>query len=131
MSSKGNEATVSQSDPGVRWSPYGGKGPWKVRVLRRLLSLLGVEVRIEYRLANAPEGGWPKEFPGQDALGEWDDCQAHVTTWVECSKKCGDPPARLEIRPFLYVRTAADRKFEREIDSAMRVFVRRGGEAAP
>ena len=94
------------SDEKERWSLYGiGDAPWKVRIFRLLSELLGVEIRVETRCNRMQGSDDPRKGP-------WDDGHARVMF-----KVFGD--SLVEARPFLYVRTASDRKDKRSLRVAI------------
>lgn len=93
------------SDEKERWSLYGiGDAPLKVRIFRLLSKLLGVEIRVETRCNEIVGDADPRKGP-------WHDGQARVMFQVGGSI--------VEARPFLYVRTALDRRDKRDLRSAI------------
>ena len=99
------------STESVRWSQFDRKAPWRVRLISRLCGLLGVEIRVETRIDR-----YDAPWAGDDDDG-WEDGLARTqfpvprdsTTW------------RVEVQPCLYVRTAKDRAFDREMDRIARL----------
>ena len=92
-----------------RHSTVGDKGPWRIRLARFLLRLLGVKVRVEYRSAVVRTKDDPR--------GEWRDGQARVSYGTE---EC-----HAEARPFLYAVTAKDRRWNRQLRADKAAFKER------